>query len=287
MPAQRWVSRRRPRRSHAPARSLDRHGTGRARRARVNPVSRKDSSLFRPTVAFFAAHTAANCISLWDTASGRELAAAKAWPVPVESHSARQDRDWPCWTTHGRLAVFDRSTSRSRVLTSGSERTREVPFALLLIRRRLSWRSGGRRTPAGRNRPRSGTSPRPSGSRCSRDVISGLTSVFLPASRSLILMGGTRPRIWRLDPPSAPDALAGHTAEAWAAAFSPDGKVLATGSDDTKRAPDDQALGPGFRPALGGLESAHGHGGGARIQPRRTRCSPRGAWIPASRDIPT
>ena len=41
------------------------------------------------------------------------------------------------------------------------------------------------------------------------------------------------PRIWQLEPPAEPDALGGHASEAWAAAFSPDGKVLATGSDDT------------------------------------------------------
>ncbi len=56
---------------------------------------------------------------------------------------------------------------------------------------------------------------------------------FIPQSRSLVVTGGTKPRIWRLDPPSSPDALRGHTDEAWSAAFSPDGKVLATGSDDT------------------------------------------------------
>jgi WD40 repeat protein len=56
---------------------------------------------------------------------------------------------------------------------------------------------------------------------------------FIPRSRSLVVSGGTKPRIWRLDPPSSPDALRGHTDEAWSAAFSPDGKLLATGSDDT------------------------------------------------------
>ncbi len=56
---------------------------------------------------------------------------------------------------------------------------------------------------------------------------------FIPRSRCVVASGGTRPRIWRLDPPRSPDVLAGHAAEAWAAAFSFDGKVLATGSDDT------------------------------------------------------
>ena len=56
---------------------------------------------------------------------------------------------------------------------------------------------------------------------------------FIPRSRSLVVSGGTKPRIWRLDAPTSPDALRGHTDEAWSAAFSPDGKVLATGSDDS------------------------------------------------------
>ncbi len=56
---------------------------------------------------------------------------------------------------------------------------------------------------------------------------------FIPGSRSLVVSGGTKPRIWRLDAPSSPDAVRGHSDEAWSAAFSPDGQVLATGSDDT------------------------------------------------------
>ena len=56
---------------------------------------------------------------------------------------------------------------------------------------------------------------------------------FIPASRSLIVRGASRLRICRLDPPKEPEALAGHASEAWAAAFAPDGKTLATASDDT------------------------------------------------------
>lgn len=61
----------------------------------------------------------------------------------------------------------------------------------------------------------------------------GAHVAFLPGSRALFLMDGTRPRIWRLDPPAEPDALVGQKAEAWAARFSLDGKSLAIGSDDT------------------------------------------------------
>jgi WD40 repeat protein/serine/threonine protein kinase len=53
---------------------------------------------------------------------------------------------------------------------------------------------------------------------------------FTPDSKGLILQHGDQAALWRLDDP---EAVAGHSDEAWAAAFSPDGKILATGSDDT------------------------------------------------------
>jgi WD40 repeat protein/serine/threonine protein kinase len=59
--------------------------------------------------------------------------------------------------------------------------------------------------------------------------------LFAPDGRTLFLSGGNSVQRWRLGPPedTPPDALAGHADEAWAAAFAPDGRVLATGSDDT------------------------------------------------------
>jgi WD40 repeat protein/serine/threonine protein kinase len=57
--------------------------------------------------------------------------------------------------------------------------------------------------------------------------------IFSPDGRSLIDNGGASPRIWHFDPPSDPALPEGHADEAWAAAYSPDGKILATGSDDT------------------------------------------------------
>ena len=61
----------------------------------------------------------------------------------------------------------------------------------------------------------------------------GGSAEFLPGRSDLLVTTPSGPRIWRLEPPAEPVALGGHSAEAWAATFSPDGKVLATGSDDT------------------------------------------------------
>ena len=58
--------------------------------------------------------------------------------------------------------------------------------------------------------------------------------VFTPNNKSLML-GCEHPqiRVWRfLDTPDLQRPLAGHQKEAWALAFSPDGALLASGSDD-------------------------------------------------------
>jgi eukaryotic-like serine/threonine-protein kinase len=53
-----------------------------------------------------------------------------------------------------------------------------------------------------------------------------------PDGRHLILAKNPVAQIWRIEPP-APLPLAGHTDEAWAVAFSRNGDLIATGSDDT------------------------------------------------------
>ena len=57
--------------------------------------------------------------------------------------------------------------------------------------------------------------------------------IFAPDGRSLIYDGGRAPRIWHFNPLPEPPSPAGHKDEAWAVAYSPDGKILATGGDDT------------------------------------------------------
>ncbi|MGO9920187.1 MAG: WD40 repeat domain-containing protein, partial [Isosphaeraceae bacterium] len=196
--------------------------------------SRLELLAFSADGRVFAAHTVKNSILLWDTDSGRELAgceevlggACRIALSPTGSQLAML-------SNQGRLVVFDRSTSRSRVLTAGSQRI--VKYHSLSFSSDEDLLAVGRETHPGGAQPPEvwdiATAKRLAvfpGSSFGEHVF------FLPSRRSLIVMGGAAPRIWRIDPPSAPDALAGHAAEAWAAVFAPDGKVLATGSDDTR-----------------------------------------------------
>ena len=57
--------------------------------------------------------------------------------------------------------------------------------------------------------------------------------LFAPDGRSVIVDVGRAPRIWYFHPLPDPPSPSGHKDEAWAAAYTPDGKILATGSDDT------------------------------------------------------
>jgi WD40 repeat protein len=58
---------------------------------------------------------------------------------------------------------------------------------------------------------------------------------FAPDGRSVLYRRGRVIQRWLLErrQGDSPDSLPGHTDEAWAVAFSPDGRFLATGSDDT------------------------------------------------------
>ena len=61
--------------------------------------------------------------------------------------------------------------------------------------------------------------------------------LFAPDGRSLIVDVDRAPRIWQFDLLAEPPSPTGHKDEVWAVAYTPDGKFLATGSDDGPEEP--------------------------------------------------
>ena len=180
---------------------------------------------------FFAAHTRTNHFLIWETGQGRVVArflrgSKSILLSPKGSYLAVA-------AGSGEVAVFDRSSGERRDFMHGFSPKPTLRDDLCfstdekLLAIAITAEQGG---PQPQEVWDVATARRLHVFPGRRDPAS---LDFIPGSRSLILTGGTRPRIWRLDPPTEPDALTGHADEAWCAAFSYDGKILATGSDDT------------------------------------------------------
>jgi len=171
---------------------------------------------------------------VWETGSGREVARFESVGGIVRAVLSPRGSRLAVMDGSGGVTILDRANGQKRVLTQGlGERT--APIHTLAFSRDETLLAIGITTHPGGPQPPEVWDVA-TGRRLhvfpGRNQVGGIA--FLPGGRSMILGGGTAPRIWRFDPPSEPDELAGHAAEAWAAAFSPDGKILATGSDDTK-----------------------------------------------------
>src|SRR5262249_51173096 len=63
--------------------------------------------------------------------------------------------------------------------------------------------------------------------------VPGGWALFTQDSRSMVVNVNQAAIRWNLSPTREPDQPAGHGDEAWSVAFSPDGSILASGSDDT------------------------------------------------------
>jgi WD40 repeat protein len=181
---------------------------------------------------FAAATVPGNRILIWQTASGGELGRYDVAGTIIRFLVSPKGSYLAVMEDSGRVNVFERANGRRRVLSPGSKRSvrhHSLSFSSdeTLLAIYLDMAPGGPRPPevwdvaTGRHL---WTFP-------GRRDLGELA--FLPASRSLIIWGGSRLRIWRLDPPREPDAVAGHVSEAWAAAFAPNSHLLATASDDT------------------------------------------------------
>ena len=180
----------------------------------------------------FAAHARNDSMTLWDTHSGRALAARPLLRNTCQPTLSRTGSHLAMLNDTGHLIVFDRLTNRSRTLKGSSKRLVKS-FAMSFSGDEKLLAVCTETSPGGPQPPEVWDVA--SGDRVhffrGRHDVSSLA--FIPGSRSLALAGGTRPRIWRLDPPAEVDTLAGHADEAWTLAFSPDGRTIVTGSDDT------------------------------------------------------
>ncbi len=183
---------------------------------------------------YFAAHVPGDRIVVWETADGREAArfpfSGTIGPIVFSAKGSRLAG----MDASGRVTIVDRADGRAKTLAVGPT-DRAINFQRMVFSPDEALLAIEIVTTPGGSQPvevwDAATARRLHVFPGRKDAAS---PTFLPDGRTLILRGGTTPRIWRLDPPAAPDELAGHTAESWAAAFSPDGKVLATGSDDTR-----------------------------------------------------
>jgi WD40 repeat protein len=181
---------------------------------------------------FAAATVPGNRIEVWETASGGEVGRYDAEGPIIRTLLSPQGSFLAMMEDSGRVTVFERASRQRRVLSPAGERSVRYHFLSFssdetLLAIYLDTAPGGPQPPEVWD-VATGRQLRSFPGRQDLGEVA-----FVPSSRSLIVRGGSRLRIWRLDPPGEADAMAGHAAEAWAAAFAPGGTILATGSDDT------------------------------------------------------
>ncbi len=181
---------------------------------------------------FFAAQTQMNKILIWEGSSGTKLAQFEM-PGAFKMVMSPHGDNLAVIDERGGVTILDRLLKQQRILFSGSA-TPDLPSYRLSFSSDETLLAISAFTVPGGRQPAEVWDVAASRR---LHVFPGRADVedlgFVPGSRSVVLAGGSKPRIWRLDPPAAPEALTGHADESWASAFSPDGRVLATGSDDT------------------------------------------------------
>jgi WD40 repeat protein len=189
-------------------------------------------SCFSTDGRFFAVSVPGARVLVWETDSGQEVSRFEGVGGLVRLLFSPKGARLVAMDTPGRVTILDRSSQRTHVLAPGApDRTtlyhRLAFSADEILLAFTCWSDPGGEQPLEvwdvAQARRLTVFP---------DHHATSSLAFLPDGRSLVLGQGATPMIWRLDPPGEPEAMAGHAAEAWAVAFSPDGRLLATGSDD-------------------------------------------------------
>ncbi len=183
---------------------------------------------------YFAAAVASNRVRIWETDSGRELTGFKI-DDNISGLVVSPLGNWLAVVDGSqRLTMFDRASGQKKVLTNARGHRKSLNYLPAFSRDEKLIAVSSRKDPGGE----ASLEVWDLATLCRIGAYSGrgLTgaAAFLPGGRSIVLPAGTTPRIWRLDPPTEPDAIAAHIAEAWTVGFSPDAQILATGSDDTR-----------------------------------------------------
>jgi eukaryotic-like serine/threonine-protein kinase len=180
-------------------------------------------------------------LHLWDGLSGK-LLARHSVPENVDRMSFSPDgTKLACIDQHGDVHLIDRMTGTThRVVSGQADRQPDTRITFSPDNTRLATVTSGLANVGGQDPVsiwEAATGRRLADFRGRSEVLGSLS--FTPDSRALLISARASVRRWRLAPADNDNERqpAGHKDEAWSLAFSPDGRTVATGSDDSEPDP--------------------------------------------------
>lgn len=169
-----------------------------------------------------------------DTRSGSELARFATGSEVFKLAFSPDGRTLAAGCGSGLVHLFDLSSKRERQFPVGEAGRPRPNFILAFSAGGLKLATSVWAVPGGSSRVTIwdvATGQREAEYPGRQDRVTNLA--FAPDGRSVFIVSGATLRRWRLDPRSEPASPSGHADEAWTVAFSNDGKLLASGGDDT------------------------------------------------------